>query len=73
MPKLNPVPRYSNSQAALSGAFDDDADDPYFPNIRLKIQDLAHAMRRCAGCRAKGSCRIKGCYGWQQDASSLTG
>ena len=37
-------------QACLSGSCGDaDDDDAYFPNIRLRIQDLAHAMRRMDG------------------------
>lgn len=37
-------------QACLSGSFGDaDDDDAYFPKIRLRIQDLAHAMHRMGG------------------------
>ena len=34
----------TNIEACLAGAVD--GDDGYFSNVRLKVQDLAHAMRR---------------------------
>jgi len=34
----------STTQGALS--MDLDGEDSYFPNVRLKIKDLAHAIRR---------------------------
>ena len=35
----------STTQGALSTELLDE-EDSYFPNVRLKIQDLAHAIRR---------------------------
>ena len=33
----------SHAEAALSGALDSEG---YFPNVRVRCQDLAHAIRR---------------------------
>ena len=37
-------------QECLAGAFDfGDGEEPYFENIKLRVQDLAHAVRRSEG------------------------